>query len=148
MVSPVRIRVPPLTKVLQNAQKHEAPKSSLGPRGNPGAAGEGLPERNVRPLLRHRPGPTRCRHGEILCVLDTKYKDTTTPSTDDGAQIVAYAEKMGCQEAIRVYPRGVPHSFEARVGDIRVRSLSFSLEGDVDEAGHRFMRTVLGDAAV
>jgi hypothetical protein len=34
------------------------------------------------------------------------------------------------------------------VGDIRVRSLSFSLEGDVDEAGHRFMRTVLGDAQV
>jgi L-ascorbate metabolism protein UlaG (beta-lactamase superfamily) len=36
--------------------------------------------------------------------------------------------------------------FEARVGDIRVRSLSFSLEGDLDETGHRFMRTVLGDA--
>jgi hypothetical protein len=31
------------------------------------------------------------------------------------------------------------------VGDIRVQSLSFYLEGDVDEAGHRFMRTVLGD---
>jgi hypothetical protein len=30
--------------------------------------------------------------GEILCVLDTKYKDTTTPATDDVAQIVAYAE--------------------------------------------------------
>ena len=84
--------------------------------------------------------------GEILCVLDTKYKDTTTPATDDVAQIVAYAEKMGCQEAILVYPRGLPRPFEARVGDIRVRSLSFSLDGDVDEAGHRFMRTVLGDA--
>ena len=35
--------------------------------------------------------------GEILSVLDTKYKDTTTPATDDIAQIVAYAEKMGCQ---------------------------------------------------
>jgi 5-methylcytosine-specific restriction enzyme subunit McrC len=84
--------------------------------------------------------------GEILCVLDTKYKDTTTPATNDITQIVAYAEKMGCQEAILVYPRGLPQPFEARVGDIRVRSLSFSLEGDVDEAGHRFMRTVLGDA--
>jgi 5-methylcytosine-specific restriction enzyme subunit McrC len=86
--------------------------------------------------------------GEILCVLDTKYKDTSTPSTNDVAQIVAYAEKMGCQEAILVYPRGLPRPFDARVGDIRVRSLSFSLEGDVDEAGHRFMRTVLGDALV
>jgi hypothetical protein len=53
--------------------------------------------------------------GEILCVLDTKYKDTTTPATDDVAQIVAYAEKMGCQEAILVYPRGLPRPFEARV---------------------------------
>ena len=49
--------------------------------------------------------------GEILCVLDTKYKDTTTPATDDVAQIVAYAEKMGCQEAILVYPRGLPRTW-------------------------------------
>ena len=61
-------------------------------------------------------------------------------------EIVAYAEKIGCQEAILVYPRGLPRPFEARVGDIRVRSLSFSLEGDGNEAGHRFMRAVLGDA--
>ena len=86
--------------------------------------------------------------GEILCVLDTKYKDVTTPATDDIAQIVAYAEKMECQEAILVYPRGLPRPFEARVGDIRVRSLSFPLDGDVEEAGHRFMRTVLGVAPV
>ncbi len=86
--------------------------------------------------------------GDILCVLDTKYKDATVPATDDVAQIVAYAEKMGCQEAILVYPRNLPRPFEARVGDIRVRSLSFSLDGDLDEAGHRFMRTVLGDALV
>ena len=84
--------------------------------------------------------------GEILCVMDTKYKDAATPSTDDVAQIVAYAEKMGCQDAILVYPRGLSQSFEARVGDIRVRSLPFSLDGDVDEAGRRFMRAVLSDA--
>ncbi len=40
----------------------------------------------------------------------------------------------------------LPQPFEAQVGDIRVRSLSFSLEGDVDEAGHRFMHKALGDA--
>ena len=55
---------------------------------------------------------------------------------------------MGCQEAILVYPRGLPRPFEAQVGDIRVRSLSFSLEGHVDEAGHRFMRTELGNSPV
>ena len=31
------------------------------------------------------------------------------------------------------------------MGDVRVRSLPFSLEGDVDEPGHRFVRKVLGD---
>ena len=64
------------------------------------------------------------------------------------AQIVAYAEKMGCQEAVLVYPRGLHRPYEARVSDIRMRSLPFSLEGDLDEAGHHFMRTVLGDALV
>ena len=53
---------------------------------------------------------------------------------------------MGCQEGILVCPLGVPRPFEARVGGFRVRSLPFPLDGDVDEAGHRFMRTVLGDA--
>jgi 5-methylcytosine-specific restriction enzyme subunit McrC len=86
--------------------------------------------------------------GEILCVLDTKYKVATTPATDDVAQIVAYAEKMGCREAVLVYPRDLPRPFEAQVGDIRVRSLPFSLEGNVDEAGHYFMHTVLGYALV
>ena len=85
--------------------------------------------------------------GEVLCVLDTKSKNTTSPSTDDVAQIVAYAEKMGCWEAVLVYPRNLSRPFEARVGDTRVRSLSFSLE-DVDEAGHRLMRTVLGNAPI
>jgi len=86
--------------------------------------------------------------GEILCVLDTKYKDTTKPSSGDIGQIVAYAQKLGCHEAILVYPRSLPRPYETWVGDIRVRSLSFSLDGDVDEAGYRFMRTVLGDAPV
>jgi hypothetical protein len=39
-------------------------------------------------------------HFFLLC----QFKDTTTPAADDIAQIVAYAEKMGCQEAILVYP--------------------------------------------
>ncbi len=34
------------------------------------------------------------------------------------------------------------------MGDIRVRSLSFSLDGDVDESGYRFMRAVLAEAPV
>jgi hypothetical protein len=51
-------------------------------------------------------------------------------------------------EAVLVYPRELRWSFEARVGDIVVRSLPFPLAGDVDEAGHRFMCATLGDALV
>jgi 5-methylcytosine-specific restriction enzyme subunit McrC len=54
--------------------------------------------------------------GKVLGVMDTKYKNTTTPATNDVAQIVAYAEKMGCQEALLVYARGLPQPFEGTGG--------------------------------
>ena len=85
---------------------------------------------------------------EVLCVLDTKYKDSEVPATDDVAQIAAYAEALGCNETVLVYPRDLPRPFEARVGDIRVRSLAFSLDGNVDESGRRFVRTVLEDTHI
>jgi 5-methylcytosine-specific restriction enzyme subunit McrC len=79
--------------------------------------------------------------GRSLCVLDTKYKDEHTPSADDIAQVVAYAAAKGCRDALLIYPIDVP-PLDRYVGDIRVRATSFSLSGDVDEAGHRFLRSV------
>jgi hypothetical protein len=49
---------------------------------------------------------------------------------------------------ITVIKDPVSRPFEARVGNIRVRSLSFSLEGEVDAADYRFIRTELEDALV
>jgi hypothetical protein len=49
-----------------------------------------LPDQCPQPEERLSSFETRSK--QILCVLDTKYKDTTTPATDDVAQIVAYAE--------------------------------------------------------
>ncbi len=82
---------------------------------------------------------------EVLCVLDTKYKDT---ATDDVAQTVAYAEQMGCENAIPGYPRDLPQSLDIGVGGVRVCTLSFPVNYDVDRLGEQFMDSVLNDVLV
>ena len=42
--------------------------------------------------------------GNVLAVVDTKYKVPDSPSTDDVSQVVAYAEAKSCEEAVLVYP--------------------------------------------
>ncbi len=77
--------------------------------------------------------------GEAQCVLDTKYKTPETPSPDDIAKVAAYAEVKDCEEAFLVYPTSLANPVEARIGHVRVRSLPFSLDGDIEEAGQTFM---------
>jgi hypothetical protein len=48
-----------------------------------------------------------------------------------------YAELKHCQDAYLVYPVSV--SFEQQVGRIRVRGLTFSIAGDLEENGHIFL---------
>lgn len=79
---------------------------------------------------------------EALCVLDTKYKDEPVPSPDDISQVVAYAEAKGCHDAILIYPFG-REPMELCVGKIRVRALGFSLYGDLEEVGQRFLDLAL-----
>lgn len=74
------------------------------------------------------------------CVMDTKYKVPIRPSARDVEQIVAYAEIKRCKEAILIYPKPLYEPLDAMIGDIRVRSLNFSLDGDLDLAGRSFMR--------
>lgn len=86
---------------------------------------------------------TDARGERTFAVLDTKYKVTSTPSTDDVAQVAAYAAAKGCTDAVLVYPVGLARSLELRVGRIRVRSLGFELNGDLEKGGERFMRELL-----
>jgi len=74
---------------------------------------------------------------KALFVLDTKYKAPDHPGNDDISQVVTYATSKGCHEAILIYPK--PLNLDERVGKIRVRSLTFSLDGDLEEAGSRFL---------
>jgi 5-methylcytosine-specific restriction enzyme subunit McrC len=80
--------------------------------------------------------------GRPLAVLDTKYKNTGRPSTDDVAQIVAYATAMECREAVLVYPVRLDRPLDTKVGPIHVRALGFPLAGDLDAAGRLFLRNL------
>jgi 5-methylcytosine-specific restriction enzyme subunit McrC len=76
-------------------------------------------------------------------ILDTKYKVPKTPSSDDVAQVVAYAQSKNCQEAVLIYPSKLNNPVNQYVGDIRVRCLTFSLENNLDEGGKIFLENLL-----
>ena len=72
--------------------------------------------------------------GQTRYVLDTKYKTPTAPSPADVAQIIAYATTQGCAEAILIYPEPLQKSLNAMVQNIRVRTLTFAVNGDLKQA--------------
>lgn len=82
--------------------------------------------------------------GEARYVLDTKYKAPDGPAADDIQQVVAYAEARHCEEAILVYPTPLPNPLDTRVGDIRVRTLAFPLDGNLEEAGQALLNEIFG----
>jgi len=86
--------------------------------------------------------------GAPLCVIDTKYKAPGSPSADDVAQVVAYAEAKGCRDAVLLYPVMPPAPLDIAVGDVRVRSLPFPLDGDLDAAGRSLLEALIGPAAM
>lgn len=77
--------------------------------------------------------------GQTRYVLDTKYKIPTAPSMADVAQIIAYATTQGCTEAILIYPEPLQKSLNATVQNIRVRTLTFAVNGDLKQAGTSFL---------
>lgn len=69
-----------------------------------------------------------------------KYKVPDTPSTDDIAQVVTYAEAKGCREAVLIYPVPLIKPINAIIGAIQVRTLTFSLAGDLEMAGRSLLK--------
>lgn len=86
--------------------------------------------------------------GKARCVLDTKYKAKEKTEPDDVAQVVAYAEMKGCNAAVLVYPVPLPRPLDESVGNIRVQSMTFSLKGDIEEAGQSFVKCLFDSGAV
>ena len=79
-----------------------------------------------------------------LCVIDTKYKIPDRPSQADIFQAVTYATLKDCREAVLVYPKRLDHPLDEVIGKIRVRSMTFSLDGDLDHEGRRFLDEMFG----
>lgn len=81
--------------------------------------------------------------GATRYVLDTKYKGPKSPSTSDVQQAIAYAETRNTTEAVLIYPHDLEQPLNTRPNQIRVRSLTFAIAADLEQAGHAFMRHLL-----
>ena len=82
--------------------------------------------------------------GRVVYVLDTKYKRAQTPAASDVEQITAYAEAKAANDAILVYPATMSVALDSFIGRIRVRSVTFSLDTDLEAAGTWFLNAVFG----
>ncbi|MEG4351423.1 restriction endonuclease [Microcoleus sp. LAD1_D3] len=80
---------------------------------------------------------------KVQYVIDTKYKAPDKVANNDIHQIVAYANALKCQNAILVYPQNLQQPLDIKNDDIRVRSLTFSLDSDLHEAGKTFLTSLL-----
>jgi 5-methylcytosine-specific restriction enzyme subunit McrC len=81
--------------------------------------------------------------GKVQYVLDTKYKAPDLVASSDRHQIVAYATAVNCKNAILIYPQDLKQPLDRKFGDIRVRSLKFSLDDNLNEAGKTFLISLL-----
>lgn len=83
------------------------------------------------------------KNNQPLCVIDTKYKDVKKPPHADIFQIISYAKLRKCSQAILVYPCALQHTLDQKIGNIRVRSLSFMLDKDLQTTGNKFLQDLL-----
>ncbi len=81
--------------------------------------------------------------GETNYILDTKYKNPDRPSNQDINQVVTYATSQGCSQAILIYPQCLAQPVNTYIGNIKVRTIPFSLQEDIELAGKKFLQNLL-----
>ena len=81
-------------------------------------------------------------NGQATAVLDTKYKTPIKPSQADISQIVTYAKAKNCPQAILVYPEPLERPLDIWLDDLHIRSLTFSLDNDLEIAGQQFLQNM------
>jgi 5-methylcytosine-specific restriction enzyme subunit McrC len=54
--------------------------------------------------------------------------------------MISYAKATRCAEAFLIYPTGLKEPLDITASDIRVRSLTFSLDGDLHQAGQSLLK--------
>ena len=80
--------------------------------------------------------------GHPLTVVDTKYKRDTVPASDDIAQVVTYATKKGCENAVLVYPHRPNQTKSFAVGKVQVKTVGFPLDEDLNKGGQTLMEQI------
>jgi 5-methylcytosine-specific restriction enzyme subunit McrC len=83
--------------------------------------------------------------GRQRWVVDTKYKTPTSgPDAADVGQVLAYAQVQGAQQAVLVYPIPLAHPLDVTVGGVRLRTLTFRLDENLNLAGETLVTALLG----
>lgn len=82
--------------------------------------------------------------GTVRAVLDTKYKRAAQPAAEDIQQMISYAHTKGCSQAVLIYPERLAQPLDETIRGIRLRSLPFSLAGDLEDAGRQFLELLQG----
>jgi 5-methylcytosine-specific restriction enzyme subunit McrC len=77
--------------------------------------------------------------GEPVCVIDAKYKDSDRPATEDISQMTGYAKSIDVGETFLMYPADLEEDLDADLNGVRVRNLTFDLEGSLQENGEKFL---------
>lgn len=84
-----------------------------------------------------------CNRTKTLYVLDTKYKNPKQPSNSDIYQITTYAISQNCDRAILIYPQPLEVAIDRDIGNnINLRTLTFSLEDNLEIAGRAFLHNL------
>lgn len=77
--------------------------------------------------------------GRALAVLDTKYKEDPVPAAADVAQVLSYASRKRCRQAILVYPSALAQPKKFSVGGASMSTMAFPLNATLEEAGQELL---------
>lgn len=75
------------------------------------------------------------RSGRTLMVIDTKYRLPEGKANRDIYQVVAYAAQQNCRQGLLLYPEEPGERLDLKVGDVRVRSGVFRVDGGSTKVG-------------
>ena len=80
--------------------------------------------------------------GKTMAVLDTKYKASESTVNTDIHQMISYANTTKCKQAFLIYPKDLTQPLDIKSDEIRVNSLTFSLDNNLDRAGQTFLKNL------
>ncbi|WP_041565590.1 hypothetical protein [Nostoc punctiforme] len=56
--------------------------------------------------------------------------------------MISYANTTKCEQAFLIYPKDLTHPLNIKSDQIRVRSLTFSLDDNLDRTGQTFLKNL------